>query len=430
MGLHFERTGPPGPVADAAYEDLFGYYHEIEKQRPSLGFSIDGVVIKVNRLDLQARLGFLSRSPRWAIAWKFPPEKAFTVIEGIVVQIGRTGKATPVAHLTPVSVGGVLVSRATLHNADEIARKDIREGDTVVVQRAGDVIPQVLEVDKQRRPHHNRPYHFPKECPECGSSLAREEDAADFYCTGGLICPAQAKERLRHFVSRDAFDIEGREKNIDLFYGKELIRTPVDIFTLEERDRGSREPLREWEGWGETSALKLFEAINRSREISLDRFIYALGIRQVGQATARLLARHYLTFETWKQSLTAAATANSDARQDLLSIGGIGQSMAEDLISFFREPHNLQILDQLTSSQAGREALVTVTPFERPKTTSAVAGKTVVFTGTLERMSRSEAKARGILGANVAGLRLKENGLRYRRKPTPARSRRKPASWA
>ncbi len=392
--------------------ELLAYYDEIQGQRPGLGFSIDGTVLKVNRLDWQSRLGFVSRSPRWAMAWKFPPEQALSIIESIQCQVGRTGKITPVAHLRPVNIGGVLVQRATLHNADEIIRKDIRVGDMVVIQRAGDVIPQVLTVVKEKRPDSSEPYTFPDQCPVCGSLLVREEGEADTYCTGGLVCSAQVVERLKHFVSRDAFDIEGLGgKNIELFCGKGLVTTPTDIFTLEARDgeepHDGKElrPLREWEGWGETSARKLFDAIQRARTISLDRFIYALGIRQVGQATARLLARHYLTFDQWRKGLEAAhEDETSDAYAELLSISGIGKSMVDDILGFIAERHNQEILNELTHAAGGQAPLVTVTDFERPPSTSIVAGKTVVFTGKLEQMSRNEAKAQAeALGANVAG---------------------------
>ncbi|MDD5761137.1 MAG: NAD-dependent DNA ligase LigA [bacterium] len=391
-------------TADSDQRALSGYYESVNFQRSSLGFSIDGVVMKVNRLDWQDRLGFDSRSPRWAIAWKFPPEQASTVIRSIVVQIGRLGRATPVANLAPINVGGVLVSRATLHNRDEMERKDIREDDTVIIQRAGDVIPQVVEVIKDRRPAHSRPYPFPTHCPVCGSALAREEDAAETYCTGGLFCPAQAMERLLHFVSRNAFDIEGLgEKNIRLFYEKGLIRTPVDIFTLEERDRQGDQPLSTWKGWGDTSAANLFDAIDRARTISLDRFIYALGIRQVGEATARLLARHYLTLRNWCRSMEAAVDPDSGAREDLLSINGIGESMAEDIVSFFSEPQNQEVLNRLKDPRDDGESPVTVRDFEPVNTANPVSGKTVVFTGSMETMSRSEAKAHAErLGANVA----------------------------
>ena len=394
-------------VVNSDFTALVGYYDNLRVKRSSLGFSIDGVVIKVDRLDWQDRLGFDSRSPRWAIAWKFPPEQEKTVIRSITVQIGRTGRATPVANLAPIKVGGVLVSRATLHNQDEIERKDIREGDTIIVQRAGDVIPQVVQVVKEHRPSTSQQYIFPIRCPECGSLFSREKGVSDTYCTGGLFCSAQVKERLRHFVSRNAFDIEGLgEMNIDLFYEKKLIKTPVDIFTLEERDRQSNHPLSTWKGWRgkNKKASKLFEAIARARTISLDRFIYALGIRQVGEATARLLARHYRTLTHWRNCMEKASRSDSEELKDLLSISGIGESVAEDIVSFFREQQNQDVLDKLTNPRQNRGALVTVTDFELSDTGSPIAGKTIVFTGALESMSRSEAKARAErMGANVAG---------------------------
>jgi DNA ligase (NAD+) len=392
-------------VVNADVGGLSAYYAEIERKRSGLGFSIDGIVLKVERLDWQTRLGYVSRSPRWAVAWKFPPERAVTAVEDIQCQVGRTGRITPVAHLRPIAVGGVLVRRATLHNADEIRRKDIRIGDTVVIQRAGDVIPQVVEALPAQRPAASVPYRFPERCPVCGSRVAREAGEADSYCTGGLVCAAQAVERLKHFASRDAFDIEGMgEKNIEAFYRKGLVKTPVDLFTLEARDGQSPPPLREWDGWGETSARKLFEAIRRARVIPLDRFIYALGIRQVGEATARLLAKHYRSLAHWRASMEAAQDRRSDAAAALVSINGIGARMAEDILEFIAEGHNREILDGLTSAVHGQAPLVAVTDFEPPSAASPVAGKTVVFTGTLESMSRGEAKAQAeALGANVAG---------------------------
>lgn len=384
---------------------LLEYYNELQVQRSKLGFSIDGVVLKVDRLEWQARLGSATRSPRWAIAWKFPPEQAFTVVESIECQVGRTGKITPVARFKPVSIGGVLVQRATLHNADEIARKDIRVGDTVIVQRAGDVIPQVVSVVIDERQGSSEPFRFPDKCPVCGSHLRRNEGEADTYCTGGLACSAQTLERLKHFVSRDAFNIEGLgEKNLELFYNKGLIKTPVDIFTLEARDGQVLPPLHQWEGWGETSARKLFDAIERARRIPLDRFIYALGIRQIGQATARLIARHYKSLANWRRCLEAAQDRNSEAYSEMLSISGIGKSMLDDMVDFISETHNRQLLDDLTAVGGEKGPLVTVIDFELPGAASQIAGKTVVFTGKLEKMSRSEAKAQAeALGAIVAG---------------------------
>ena len=404
-GFRHQEPSRRVTVTGADLSPLVAYYRELEAQRAHLTYSIDGIVLKIDRLDWQGRLGFVSRSPRWAIAWKFPPERALTLIEGVQCQVGRSGKVTPVALLKPITVGGVMVKRATLHNADEIERKDIRVGDTVVIQRAGDVIPQVVEVVHDRRPEGSAPYRFPDACPVCGSRLLREAGEADTYCTGGLVCPAQAVERLKHFAARDAFDIEGLgEKNIELFYGRGLVRSPADIFTLEERDGRAGPPLRIWEGWGEKSAAKLFEAIRRARTIALDRFIYALGIRQVGQATARLLARHYRSLAAWRTAMDAARRRAGEEYTDLLSINGIGASMVEDILGFFDEPHNREVLDRLTGETAGAKPLVEVTEAARPAVGSPVAGKTVVFTGALERMSRSEAKAQAeALGANVAG---------------------------
>ena len=398
-------------VDDPNCAPLLDFYRSIEARRSSLGFSIDGVVVKVDRLDWQDRLGFVSRAPRWAIAWKFPPERALTTVRQITVQVGRTGKITPVANLAPINVGGVLVSRATLHNQDEIERKDIREGDTVVIQRAGDVIPQVVEVVRERRPDNSVPFVFPTRCPECNSLLIREEDEADTFCTGGLVCPAQVKERLRHFVSRNALDIEGLgEENLNLFFERGLIQTPVDIFTLEERDKNSDNPISTWKGWGEKAksgekkrTTNLFNAINNARSVSLDRFIYALGIRQVGEATARLLARHYVSLKNWRNSMTRAIDPSSDARAELTSINGIGEKMAQDIVAFFSEPQMQDLLDQLTEPSGSNPPLVRVTDFVLTTTESAITGKTVVFTGTLEKMTRSEAKARAErLGANVS----------------------------
>lgn len=404
-GFHLNEPSRLVEVKDADLGDMFSYYDEVQLLRSGLGFSIDGTVFKVDRLEWQSRLGLVSRSPRWAVAWKFPPEQALSVIESIQCQVGRTGKITPVAHLKPINIGGVLVQRATLHNADEIERKNIRVGDTVVVQRAGDVIPQIVSVVEERRPADSVPYEFPTRCPVCESLLVREEGEADTYCTGGLICSAQVIERLKHFVSRNAFDIEGLgEKNLELFYGKGLIKTPVDIFTLESRDGQELPPLHQWEGWGELSARKLFDAIERARTIPLDRFIYALGIRQVGQATARLISRHYLTLENLRKHFEAAQDRTSDSCFELLSISGIGESMVDDLLAFIAEPHNRDILDRLTTAENGRPPLVTVVGLESTQTVSILSGKTVVFTGTLETMTRNEAKARAeALGANVAG---------------------------
>lgn len=392
-------------VVDEDFASLFAYYESMQGKRSGLGFSIDGLVVKVDRLDWQNRLGFVSRSPRWAIAWKFPPEQAQTQIRSITAQVGRTGKITPVANLAPINVGGVLVSRASLHNQDEIQRKDIREGDTVIIQRAGDVIPQVVGVIFDRRPADSLPYQFPRLCPDCGEPLVRNEGEADTFCVNGLSCPAQAMERLIHFVSRDAFDIDGLgAKNIQAFYERGLVRSPMDIFTLEARDALRELPLREWEGWGEVSARKLFDAIQRARTVPLDRFIYALGIPQIGQSTARLLARHYVSLRQWRDAMRQAMDLESEAYAQLLSINGMGQSMAQDLAAFFHEPQNVEVLDRLSLDLEGAGPLLTVTDFESALAASPVADKTVVFTGTLETLSRNEAKARAeALGAKVAG---------------------------
>ncbi len=388
-------------------DDLLAYYQHIMAARPELTFDIDGVVYKVNRLDMQNRLGFVSRAPRWAIAHKFPAEQAQTILKEITIQVGRTGALTPVANLEPISVGGVIVARATLHNEDEIARKDIREGDHVVIQRAGDVIPQVVEVVKDARPKKSKPYVFPDRCPVCGSLALREEGEAVRRCTGGLICKAQSFERLRHFVSRDAFDIEGLGgKHIQAFLDDGLIATPGDIFRLNEQEAA----ISEREGWGRQSAANLIRAIEARRSIGLDRFIYALGIRQVGQATAKLLARNYNTLDAWRDAMTAAFKERKKAPEsrkpeevgehyaELCNIEGIGMNVADDLVFFFGEAHNLKILKDL-------EGELTIEKAEAPRTSgSPVAGKTVVFTGTLETMTRSEAKARAeALGAKVAG---------------------------
>jgi DNA ligase (NAD+) len=386
-------------------DELLAYYNEIMAERPELPFDIDGVVYKVNRLDLQSRLGFVSRAPRWAIAHKFPAEQAQTVLNEITIQVGRTGALTPVANLEPISVGGVVVSRATLHNEDEIARKGIRVGDRVVIQRAGDVIPQVVEVVEHAK--GSRDYVFPDHCPVCGSLALREEGEAVRRCTGGLVCKAQSYERLRHFVSRDAFDIEGLGgKHIQAFLDDDIIKTPGDIFRLHE----SEDAIGEREGWGKQSAAKLIKAIEARRTIGLDRFIYALGIRQIGQATAKLLARSYGDLDAWRRAMIAAYGEREKAPEarkpeeigehyaELCNIEGIGMSVADDLVYFFGEDHNLDVLKDL-------EKELTIEAVEAPQTSgSPVAGKTVVFTGTLETMTRSEAKARAeSLGAKVAG---------------------------
>ena len=469
-------------------EQMLAYYAKTGEERARLGYDIDGVVYKVDRLDLQDRLGFVSRSPRWAIAHKFPAEQATTILRDIEIQVGRTGSLTPVAKLEPVTVGGVVVSNATLHNEDEIARKDVRIGDTVIVQRAGDVIPQVVSVVLERRPQGAKPYHFPHRCPVCDSEAVRETDEsgeADVVrrCTGGLVCPAQAKERLKHFVSRLAFDIEGLgEEKIELFFDEGLIRKPADIFTLAARDAAAPSRLADRKGFGQKSVDNLFRSIDARRTISLERLLFALGIRHVGETTARDLAKAYGTWEAVKAAIDSAGaqrpgrhyqrmigvkglgpkTAETimqtlgggqaragdlfdhgpptfaaaiagikgvrsssadalaeafpsvadfidtarkgahempgDAYRDLASLQGIGEVAADALIDFFHEAHNREAVAALLEH-------VTVAPYERQATqASAVTGKTVVFTGTLVRMTRNEAKAQAErLGAKVAG---------------------------
>ena len=404
---------PTNPLTKlcASVDALLAHYRFIESQRAELGYDIDGVVYKVNRLDWQQRLGFVSRSPRWGLAHKFSAEKAMTVLEKIDIQVGRTGALTPVARLKPVTVGGVVVTNATLHNEDEIARKDVREGDTVIVQRAGDVIPQILGFVPEKRPADVVPYHFPQECPVCRSHAVREERASGKLdavrrCTGGLICAAQRVERLKHFASRNAFDIEGLgDKIIAEFYADDLIQWPHDIFTLEERDRKSLKRLKNREGWGEASVAKLFEAIDQRRTVALDRFIFALGIRHVGETTARQLARAYGTADHFRDQMIAAGAMEGEAWAELNAIEGIGEVVAEAVVQFFGEPHNRDVVDELLKH-------VTVTSLEARSTSSPVAGKTVVFTGALERMTREEAKAMAErLGAKVSGSVSKKTDL-------------------
>lgn len=374
--------------------EIMDMYRHVEAERAGLDYDIDGIVYKVNRLDWQERLGFVSRAPRWAIAHKFPAEKAVTKINSIDIQVGRTGSLTPVANLEPVNVGGVVVSRATLHNEDEIRRLDVREGDTVIIQRAGDVIPQVLEVVQDKRPSGAHPFEFPKTCPECDSAAVREEGEVAWRCSGGLVCRAQVVERLRHFVSRDAFDIEGfGAKHIEAFYDDGLITSPAKIFALTRDDLAGRE------GWGDKSADNLIAAIAERRNIPLDRFIYALGIRHIGHTTARLLARHYGSYAVWQQAMMKMSeTVGTQERQELVELDGIGDAVADAFVEFFGEDHNLEALNALADA-------LDIQDVAAPDTSgSPVAGKTVVFTGTLENMGRSEAKARAeSLGAKVAG---------------------------
>lgn len=388
----------------SSVEEMIATHSEIEAARASLGYDIDGVVYKVDRLDLQERLGFVSRAPRWAIAHKFPAEKATTILKDIEIQVGRTGSLTPVAKLEPVTVGGVVVQNATLHNEDEIARKDVRIGDTVIVQRAGDVIPQVVSVVLEKRSENTKPFEALTQCPACGSHAVREinpktgkEDAAR-RCTGGLICPAQAVERLKHFVSRNAYDIEGLgAKQVEAFYLEGRVMRPADIFTLEARNARTDKPLQEKEGWGEQSVTNLFAAINARRTISLDRFIYALGIRHVGETTARLLAKNYGTIDKLRTVMSDAGDHESSEYAELNNIDGIGQVVADAIVEFFAESHNTEVLDALLEQ-------VTPEAFVVEEAVSPVTGKTVVFTGTMERLSRTEAKVMAErYGVKVAG---------------------------
>jgi DNA ligase (NAD+) len=381
-------------------QELLDSFETLMENRADLPYDIDGIVYKVNDLELQKRLGFLTRTPRWAIAHKFPAEQAITRLNNIRVQVGRTGALTPVADLEPVNVGGVLVSHATLHNEDEIKRKDIRIGDMVIIQRAGDVIPQVVSVLTEKRSTKLPEFQFPTVCPECGAHAIREEDEAVRRCTGGLSCPAQAVERLKHFVSREAFNIEGLgDKVIDEFYKEGIIKTPYDIFTLEERNKpadlfsaSQSLNLENREGWGKKSVSKLFDAINKSKSISLQKFIYALGIRQVGTATAYLIAKHYHTFTAFMSAMV------QQDLQLLVSIDGIGPAMAKDIVEFFKEEHNLAVINDLLS-------VISIEEFEGiTNTTSEIFGKTIVFTGTLTTLTRSEAKSKALaFGAKVAG---------------------------
>jgi DNA ligase (NAD+) len=389
-------------------DEMLVFYRDVETRRSTLGYDIDGVVYKVDRLDMQERLGFVSRSPRWAIAHKFAAEQAETVLLDIDIQVGRTGTLTPVAKLKPVTVGGVVVQNATLHNEDEIARKDVRIGDTVVVQRAGDVIPQIVRIIPEKRQRGAKPYVFPDKCPVCHSHAVREVDEkigepeAARRCTGGLICAAQAVERLKHFVSRNCFDIEGLgEKHITALYEDGSIREPADIFRLEKRYGSGEKAIARRDGWGEQSASKLFEAINRRRKIPLDRFINALGIRHVGETTAKLLARNFHTLDAF-----LAAMEGESALAELDEIGGIGETVAEAIRDFFAEPHNRKAVDHLLPE-------LEVEPVGAPRTAhSAVTGKTVVFTGALEKMTRPEAKTRAeSLGAKVASSVSKKTDI-------------------
>ena len=395
------KTNPLTKLCDTL-DALLATYRDIEMRRATLGYDIDGVVYKLDRLDWQERLGFVSRSPRWALAHKFPAEEATTVVRGIEIQVGRTGALTPVAKLEPVTVGGVVVTNATLHNADEIVRKDVRIGDTVRIRRAGDVIPQVLAVVMEKRPAHTAPFAFPETCPcPLRTPIMRDTTAsggqgAIARCTGEFACPFQSIEHLRHFVSRRAFDIDGLgEKQIAEFFERGWIKEPADIFTLEARNHSIR--LEEQEGYGDVSVGNLFNAIRARREIALDRFIFALGIRHIGESTARLIAGAYGSWAAFLDGALRLAAGDAAARQELDAIDQIGDAVIDSLAAYFAEEHNRGVVKRLTGQ-------VHIADAERAKVQSAVAGKTVVFTGGLETMSRDEAKAMAErLGAKVAG---------------------------
>ena len=394
-GFH---TNPQMKLHENAAE-MIAHYHDIEEKRAGLGYDIDGVVYKVNKLALQERLGFVSRAPRWAIAHKFPAEKAITKLEAIDVQVGRTGALTPVARLTPITVGGVVVSNATLHNEDEIERLGVKPGDTVEIQRAGDVIPQVLRVVEDGGGIMTL---LPQTCPICDAPAVRDVDEKSGRvdvvrrCTNGLSCPAQAIEGLKHFVSRRAFDIDGMgAKQIELFYEKGLVKEPADIFTLEMRNEEIQ--LNKWEGWGETSAANLFAAINDKREIGFARALYALGIRHVGQGNSDLIAKHYLSWEKMQTALENAKDHIGEDWADLISVDGMGEAAAGSLVDFFNTEQNVKAIKNLLQ-------YITVTDSEAPSSDSPISGKIVVFTGKLEKFSRDEAKAKAqSLGAKVSG---------------------------
>ena len=389
---------PNGAHADEAAE-LIAAHRRIGELRSALDYDIDGVVYKVDRIDWQERLGFAGRAPRWAIAHKFPAERAETVLEDILVQVGRTGALTPVAVLRPVTVGGVVVSRATLHNEDEIERKRIRVGDTVVIQRAGDVIPQILEVRFDRRPEGTEPFRLPETCPVCGSEARRDGGDVVRRCTGGLVCEAQAVEWLKHFVSRGGFDIEGLgRKHIETFHADGLVAEPADIFKLHER----RAELLEREGWGEQSVDNLLTAIESRRRVAFERFLYALGIRHIGEGNARLLARHYGSLNSLLAAAASAASRDGEAWEALTGIDGMGAGRAEDLVAFFNDPRSGKIVEALTAEVTVEEAAGL--SFSTGEEFSGLAGKTVVFTGTLAALGRREAKAQAEqIGMRVVG---------------------------
>jgi DNA ligase (NAD+) len=383
-------------------EELLAFHRDIEQKRATLDYDIDGIVYKVDRLDWQTRLGFVSRNPRWAIAHKFAAEKATTVINAIDIQVGRTGALTPIARLEPVTVGGVVVSNATLHNEDEIARLDVRKDDTVTVQRAGDVIPQVLGVLLEKRPKDSKPYKFPTHCPcplrtpVVREAIAGGEEGARSHCTGEFACPYQKIEHLKLFVSRRAFDIDGLgEKQLEFFFEQGWVKEPADIFTLQARN--AKLKLEEQEGYGEVSVRNLFGSIESRREIALERFVFALGMRHVGETTARALARGYGSWQAFHDACLAVAKGDEETRAEMDNLDQIGDTVIDAIAAYFGEAHNRGIVERLTEQ-------VKILDAEKPAADSVVAGKTVVFTGSLEKMTRDEAKAMAErLGAKTAG---------------------------
>ncbi len=405
------QTNPQTKICNGP-EEMLGQYRAIETARADLGYDIDGVVYKVNDLSFQRRLGFRSTTPRWAIAHKFPAETAWTWLEAIDIQVGRTGALSPVARLKPVTVGGVVVSNATLHNEDYIkgrdsngveirGGKDIRVGDRVQVYRAGDVIPKIADVDLSRRPKDSTPFAFPTLCPECKSPAIREKGDAVHRCTGGMSCPAQAVEKLKHFVARGAFDIEGLgAKQVEMFYHDDLlpIREPADIFTLARRDADQLGKLKNRDGWGELSAKNLFQAIEDKRSIPLNRVIFSLGIRHVGASASTMLANHYLSWRSFEDAMVGARAHEGVAWDELNNIDGVGEVMAKSLVAAFHPDGERDLIDRLIKQLDVQDA-EPIGDIDSP-----VAGKIVVFTGTLEKMTRAEAKSRAeALGAKVAG---------------------------
>jgi DNA ligase (NAD+) len=393
----------PNSILCRDIDQIISFYHKMSDQRYQLDYDIDGLVYKVNQIDLQKRLGFIARNPRWAIAHKFPSQQAKTEITNILIQVGRTGALTPVAILSPVNIGGVLVSRATLHNQDEIIRKDIRIGDVVIIQRAGDVIPQILEVDMLKRKEDAQQFFLPSNCPVCNSSVVRSEDDVILRCSGGLACDAQMKEALKHFVSKDAFDIIGLgKKQIDHFFYEGRVRQFADIFNLEKSQQNNYPPISQKDGWGEKSAENLFFAINQRRTISLDKFIYAIGIRHIGQSNAKVIAAHFISYQNFKEKITTIINKkdnlqdNSDY-QDLITIDGIGEKIVKGIIAYFCNLKNLEMLNKLEAEVKIEDYLLT------KKNNSLLTGKSIIFTGSLNKTSRMEAKNKAEeLGMKVA----------------------------